>query len=56
MIYQLLYIIGAYLLYKYFLKGIIWIVKMKLKYGSKVNYWYFPVIGINLYIYLCIFI
>ena len=46
MIKEVLYIIGAYFFYKYFLKGIIWIITMKLKYGSKVNYWFCPFLGI----------
>jgi hypothetical protein len=42
----ILYAIGSLIFYKYFLRGIIWIVRMKLKYGDKVDYWFFPVLGI----------
>jgi hypothetical protein len=35
----------AIIFYKFFLKGIYWIISMKLKHGVSVNYWYFPVLG-----------
>jgi hypothetical protein len=38
-------VFGLYILYTFFIKGIIWIVRNKLKHGNKVSFWFFPFVG-----------
>lgn len=45
MILWLFIFLSCLALYRYCIRGIYWIVSMKLKYGNLINYWYFPVLG-----------